>query len=414
MKKILIFSIILILSLSFALPIAKAQEKPVELNLFYSETCPHCHKERDFLDKTIKPKYPDLIINEFVLSDQANVDKLVEFYQQYQVPQEYFGAEQSSYIDDKYFLGYTEKTSQTIESNIIILLSQIDNSKLSSSEVIGSAQNPGQPSEQHGQPVEERDSIKIPIIGEVNLKNASPLTMSIVFGALDGFNACAMVALGFLLAVLIGTGIRKKVVLIGGTFIFVSGLVYFIFIAAWLNLFLIVEHMQIITIAVAIIVGLFAIFMIKDYAHGVVCKICQIKPGEKSSIFQRAEKFLFIKMDYLTKAEISTPLLLLGVSIVAVGINTVELICSFGFPLAFTKALTSMGLSSLSYYFYLIIYVIFYMIDDFIIFLIAVFTLRVTGVSDKYLKFIKLISGVLLLIMAIILLFKPSLLTFNL
>jgi len=84
----------------------------------------------------------------------------------------------------------------------------------------------------------------------------------------------------------------------------------------------------------------------------------------------------------------------------------VELFCSFGFPLAFTNFLTTLNLSTSSYYFYLITYVVFYMIDDFIIFLIALATLRITKMSDKYLRFIMLISGIVLLLLGITMILK--------
>ena len=166
------------------------------------------------------------------------------------------------------------------------------------------------------------------------------LALAVVLGALDGFNACAMVALGFLLAVLVATGIRKRVFLIGSVFILVSGMVYFLFISAWLNLFLVLENIKIITILVGFAVTLFAGFLLKDYFSGVVCKLCHVKPG-KQGFFSRIEQKLFLKMQKLTTAEMSLPITLLGVAVVGAGINMVELVCSFGFPLVFTKILTS-------------------------------------------------------------------------
>ena len=121
---------------------------------------------------------------------------------------------------------------------------------------------------------------------------------------------------------------------------------------------------------------------------------------------------MFAKMQQISQAKTSLPLMLLGVVVVAVGINMVEFVCSFGFPLVFTKILTSYNLGTPSYYFYLLIYILFYMIDDLIIFTLAIWTLRITQVSEKYLKAIKLISGIVLLILGLIILFKPELLMF--
>ena len=115
-------------------------------------------------------------------------------------------------------------------------------------------------------------------------------------------------------------------------------------------------------------------------------------------------------MEELTTSKMSLPLMLLGVSIIAVGVNSIELVCSMGIPLAFTSLLSSLNLTSSSYYFYLVVYIIFYMLDDFLIFLLAVWTLRITSVSKKYLQIIKLVSGILLLILGLIILFNPSIL----
>ena len=105
--------------------------------------------------------------------------------------------------------------------------------------------------------------------------------------------------------------------------------------------------------------------------------------------------------------------MVLAVAAVAAGVNTVELACSFGFPLAFSKMLVSLNLPAFQYYLYIFIYVLFYMLDDLIIFLIAVLTMRLTKVSDKYLKTIKLISGIVLLLLGIAIMINPGILTFS-
>ncbi|MCX6737942.1 MAG: hypothetical protein NTY11_00790 [Candidatus Parcubacteria bacterium] len=115
-------------------------------------------------------------------------------------------------------------------------------------------------------------------------------------------------------------------------------------------------------------------------------------------------------MKKIISADSSLIILLLGVTAIAIGINSVELVCSFGFPLAFTNILSDLNLPAFSRYMYILVYIIFYMLDDFIVFLIAVFTLRITGTSEKYLKYVKLISAIVLLILGFIMIFSPKLL----
>ncbi|MCK4554762.1 hypothetical protein KAU19_07470, partial [Candidatus Parcubacteria bacterium] len=209
--------------------------------------------------------------------------------------------------------------------------------------------------------------------------------------------------------VLITSGSRKRIILIGGTFILISGLVYFLFIAAWFNLFLITFNIKLITNLVAVIIILSAIFILRDYFTDVVCKLCEVNP-EKQNIFTKIQQKLFAKMQQFSSTDVPLPIALLGIAVVAAGVNMIELACSFGLPLVFTKILTSWKLSKASYYFYLLVYILFYMIDDFVIFLIAVYTLKITQASQKYLKLVTLISGIVLLILGLIMLINPEIL----
>ena len=58
-----------------------------------------------------------------------------------------------------------------------------------------------------------------------------------MIGVIDGFNPCAMWVLLFLLSLLVHLRDRRRMALIAGTFVLVSGAVYYAFMAAWLNLF---------------------------------------------------------------------------------------------------------------------------------------------------------------------------------
>ena len=384
MKKSIFIIFLLVLGLS-AISFVRAEDK-IEITFFFGSVCPHCAKEKNFLEE-MSVQYPQIELREYNVSE--NIDLLMEKYQSYAVPEDIWGFVPISFMGERYFLGFDEQVADNIENYVLELIEGI------------SQPPPDTSPDEH--------KISLPIFGEISLSTFSPLTLSIVLGALDGFNACAMVALGFLLTVLISTGIIERVFLIGGTFILVSGIVYFLFISAWLNLFLVLSHLKFITNLVGGIIAIFAIFLLKDYFHGVVCKLCEIKPG-KENIFVRFERKLFKRMETLSKMETSLSVTIFGTVIVAAGVNMVELCCSFGFPLVFTRILTGFNLPTLSYYFYLLIYILFYMIDDFIIFTIAVLTLRITKSYQKYLKAIKLISGILLLFLGLIMLFCPEIL----
>lgn len=422
MKKISFNFIIFILFFLIFTNIAQAEEP--EIYFFHSPTCGHCAHEKEFIKDIIRPKYPELKINSYEIQEEKNTDLLLKLYRTHSVPHDYYGLVPITFIGDDYVLGYkenelidkiashVEKFKETESQEATDIEIPIENTESKNLPEIDISPVTNNTSDQKPSAEKENKSMNLPIIGNINLAETSPMSMAIILGTLDGFNACAMIALGFLLTVLVATGVRKKLILIGGTFIFISGFVYFLFIVAWLNLFLIVQHLKIITLGVGVIVIVFALLTLKDYFRDVICKICSVSP-KGQGLFQKLECYLFEKLEKLVNSNASIPILIIGVALVAAGINMVELICSFGFPLAFTKALTSMDLSNTSYYFYLILYILFYMIDDFIIFLIAVFTLKITGISTKYLKVIKLISGIVLMLIGILLLFKPELLSFT-
>ncbi len=401
MRKLIftIFIFTLLFTVSFPLFAQEKQEK-IGLKFFYSPTCPHCAQEEEFLND-LEKKYPNLEIERYSSFEKENNKLLRIFYEEYDVSSEDRGLVPITFLGERYFLGFNERIAEKIEQCISDLTEGGNNQNCEEQDL-----KQGVSSAEIGR------EINLPFIGKINISKLSLLTLAIIFGTLDGFNPCAMVALGFLLAVLVATGLRRRIFLIGGTFILVSGIVYFLFISAWLNLFLVLEQIKFITYIVGIIIVFFSIFLLKEYFHGIVCKLCQIEP-DKENIFTRFERVLFERLKNISESKMALPFILGGVAAIAAGVNLVELVCSFGFPLAFTKILSSHQLSFLSYYSYLLIYIIFYMIDDFLIFLVALFTLKMTNLSQKYLKTVKLISGILLLVLGLVMIFYPELLAFS-
>jgi len=348
-----------------------------------------------------------LVINRYEVSEASSISKLNDFYKQYNVPESNWGLVPVTFIGGQAYLGFGEKTLALIEDQL---------TKLQSGESgdYGTQVSDGTFEKQVSDQLDvlKQRKINIPFFGEFEVAGMAPFTLSLMVGVLDGFNACAMVALSILLAILIGTNNRKRVVLIGGTFIFVSGLVYYVFIAAWLNVFLFLGYLKIITYIISAAVIVFAVFLLKDYFNDVICKLCNVKNDKADGLLTRFQKYLYAKANKTVSSEMPIILVLLAISVIAVGINMIELFCSLGFPLAYTKILATHNLPTYQYYLNLLVYIFFYMLDDLLIFLVAVVTLRITKVSDKYLKFVKLASGVVLLLLGLIMLFRPEILTF--
>ncbi len=380
MKKIFLLLILIIFfSLGAKVDFSLAQQNSVDIHFFYSDICPHCAEEEEFL-KDLEKKYPEIKIKKYeVISNSENQKILNDFYEKYQVPTGKRGWIPVTFTPTRYFIGFNEQIAEDIESCL--------------KECLGEGKVTPQ-------------KIKIPIFGSVDVSKMSLPILTITLGAMDGLNPCAMWILLFLIALLINTRSRKRMWLIGGIFIATSGIVYFLLLTAWLNLFLAISYVNL----TRIIIGTFAlgvgIWQIKNFItyHPGVCKVLGIKSRIERGLREKAEK---IVTSPFTFAMIG------GLIILALGVNLIEFFCSAGLPAIYTRILTLSEISTLSYYLYLLLYTFVFMLDDLIIFSLAVITLSRVGFTEKYNYWATLIGGLLILILGILLIFKPELLMFG-
>lgn len=364
--------------------IEKKFSNKVEIIFFYGEGCFHCTKEEKFL-KELEKKYPEIKIRHYEIYFNSENQKIFqEFVKKYNVPQL---AVPLTIIKDKYFLGYQsdETTGKEIESYLLTILRE----------------------EKQKEKIEE---IKIPIFGKVDISKMSLPFLTVVLGALDGLNPCAMWVLLFLIALLINTRSRKRMWLIGGTFILVSGVVYYLILAAWLNLFLFISYVNLTRILIGVFALGFGLWQLKEFItyNPGVCRVLGLKPNGfkgkiESGLKNRAEKLV---TSSLTLAMIS------GVIILALGVNLIEFFCSAGLPAIYTRILALNPLSNLSYYLYLLLYTFIFLLDDLIIFSLAVITLSKIGFTAKYNYWATLIGGLLIFALGLLLIFRPELLMF--
>lgn len=242
------------------------------------------------------------------------------------------------------------------------------------------------------------------IFGEVDLRLLSLPSLALLLGFLDGFNPCAMWVLISLLTLLIATHDLRKILVVGGTFLFVSGAMYYMFIAAWLNVFLLIGlnfWVQKMIGLVAVCAGVFYLWE----AFGKDPNQCNVTDmNRRQRIIARMKNVVAISQ---------WPLMLAGVSVLAISVNMIELVCTAGLPAVFTQILALSDITNLQRYLYIGLFILMYMIDDTIIFLIAIFTMRATGMTTKYRRFTLIFGGVLMYALGILLIFFPDALTFG-
>ena len=219
---------------------------------------------------------------------------------------------------------------------------------------------------------------------------------TVAMGLLDGFNPCSLWVLMLMISLLAPMQDRLRMFAIAGTFVAVEGVVYFIFMAAWLNLFLLIGLSRISAIVIAIIAVLAGLINLKDFAffgHGLSLSIPQ---SAKGGIYARIRQVLQAKN--MTAA-------LIGTVVLAVLVQIVEFMCTSGFPALYTRILTLRQLDTASYYGYLLLYNLAYMFDDLVILAIGVITLSQRRLQEKEGRWLKLISGLVMLGIGVYLLF---------
>lgn len=395
-KKI-VFSLLFCLLL---IPSVKAEEKEhVKLYLFYNYDCPHCAEEKVYLNQ-LEEEYENLeIIKYEVKKDEDNRELLSDFLKQtdWEVKGVPF-----TVIGTNYFIGYNDDIGTKIRCAVNYYSNNEHRDLVG--EYLGT-------SEIREDIVDSFDpnscKFTIPIIGEVNPKNISLPLVSMVIGLVDGFNPCAMWVLLFLISLMIGMKNRKRMWCLGIAFLFSSAIVYFAFMMTWINVAGMFSSSKIIEILVSIVALLGGGINIYNFlkearAKNVGCSVTNNK--KKKKIMERAKEIV---------TENSFLLALGGVIVLAVSVNIIELACSAGLPILFAQILAMNDLSNVQSLFYNILYIIFFLLDDLIVFIIAMTTMKLTGISNKYNKYAHLIGGIIMLLIGILMIINPSILKFN-
>ncbi len=360
---------------------------PVRLYLFWGKGCPHCSEEMEFLNK-LKQKYPMLEIKDYeVWHDKQNAmlfDRIIKAAggNSAGVP--------GTVVGSRIFIGFNVQTARSIE------------------EAIASCKEKGCPDAMElialpsaDRPHEEPKAVILPFVGDVDPAKTSLPLLTVLIGGLDSFNPCAFFVLLFLLSLLIHARSRQKMLVIGGIFVLFSGIIYFVFMAAWLNIFLIIGRMTAIIVTAGLVALIVAAINIKDF-------FC-FKKGISLVIPNQAKPRLFERMRKLLKSP-SLPAMVTGTVVLAVTANAYELLCTAGFPMIYTRILTLHKLTTTQYYLYLVMYNIVYVLPLSAIVVVVTVTLGARKLTEWQGRKLKLMSGLMMLSLGMVLIIDPALL----
>ena len=359
--------------------ISAGGETEVHLHLFWSLHCPHCLVARPQI-QALAAEHPWLRLHDYEISQSpANLERFVAMAAGL--------GEEAQAVPTLFYCGHMSVGWDDTPAARSALLAELANCRRS-----GAA---GAPTTDAPRP------IRLPLFGEIDPATLSLPAMTIVLAALDAFNPCAFFVLLFLLSLLVHQRRRSRMLVIGGVFVAVSGLMYFAFMAAWLNLFLVLGSLPWITAIAGVLALLIGAVNIKDFVIFRQGVSLSIPEGRKADIFQRGRRIL--------NAD-SLPAMLAATVFLAVAANFYELLCTAGFPMVFTRLLTLQVHDTARHYLYLALYNLIYILPLLLIVVAFVRSMGARKLSEREGRLLKLLSGLMMAGLGVFLLAAPEML----
>lgn len=369
-KLFMLFLLLMVTSFAYA-------EVPVDIEVFVREGCPHCAKAETFLH-TLQQEQPALNI---VIVDIAKQPDALQRLQSLAKNQGIRTVRIPAFqIRGQLLIGYSDETStgqliRDVLAQTPPVKNNQDNSGSCEAEQVNTCEvtTPAKP------------TFAVNFLGyKLSLEDVGLPLFTIAMGLLDGFNPCSMWVLLLVIALLAPMNNRPRMLAIAGTFVAVEGIAYFMFMAAWLNLFLLIGLSRVSEIAIAVIALVAGLLNLKDFWRFGWGVSLSIPNAAKPAIYERIRNILQAKN--MTAA-------IIGAVVLALLVQIVEFMCTSGFPALYTRILTLKQLDNISYYSYLLLYNIAYMLDDLLILSIGVITLSQHRLQEKEGRWLKFISG---------------------
>lgn len=373
------------------------QEQAVDVHVFWRLGCPHCERARTFLNGAAAGA--GLRLHEYEISgDAGNLDLFMRVV-------EHFGVANPAVplvvIGAGLWSGYADDAS-TGEHMLAVAAAcrKVSCADTVSALRAGTAGPAAKTAPQGALP----KSLRLPFIGDVEIAALSLPALTVLLASIDGFNPCAMWTLLFLMGLLVGIKDRLRMWVLGSAFIAASAAVYYLFLAAWLNLLLFLGMMLWIRVAVGVVAVAGGAYYLREFFVNPEA-LCRVAGGEsRQRVLQQLRAVAQEQRFWLALG---------GIVALAVAVNLVEFVCSAGIPAVYVQVLTLSELPRWQYHAYLLLYILVFMLDDLLIFFIAMKTLQVTGLTGAYARWSHLIGGVLLLLIGLLLLFRPEWLSFG-
>jgi len=398
MKKLTKILIVLVL-LFTAMP-TLAQEK-IGLYFFYGEGCPHCAKEEVFLNQLMS-KNSDLEIHRYeTWNNRDNADLMLRVAKSLNIN---VTGVPLLIVGNKSVIGYYDAETSGKKIEDIIENYALYGNKDVVAPLIINGENNSSTVNINREKVEIPEKIKVPVLGDIKVKNISLPLLTFIIAALDGLNPCAMWVLLLLVNLLMGMKDRKRMIILGTAFISTSGVLYYLFLAAWLNLLMFLGFVFWIRFIIGIIALASGSYHIKDWwdNRDGGCTVMDIEKRRKVST--KVKEIIAAQSFWLS---------LVGIIVLAAAINLVELVCSAGLPAIYTQVLILSNLPAWQHYAYLLLYVLVFMLDSVIVFVVAIKSFELKATDSLFARYSILIGGIIMVLLGLLLVFKPGWLMFG-
>ncbi|MGZ8254346.1 MAG: glutaredoxin domain-containing protein [Burkholderiaceae bacterium] len=384
----------LLAALLCAPALAAAQPPPdataTRIEAFVREGCPHCAKAEEFLAQLQKERPSLTIVVRDVQKESAALDRLKELAQQtgtatVRVP--------AIFVRGQLIVGFSPEAN----TGALIRGALDGRSAGAHAGAAGTCEAEDSLACPQGPTAAPEEGFSLTLFGRtITLEDVGLPAFTLTMGLLDGFNPCSMWVLLLMISLLAPMNDRRRMLAVGGTFVLIQGIAYFLFMAAWLNLFILFGMSRWVTLTVAAIAILAGLINLKDvvaFGRGISLSIpASAKPG----IYQRMRGLLHAP---------TLGAAIVGAAVLAVLVQVVEFMCTSGFPALFTRILTLRDLPPAHYYGYMLLYNAAYMIDDIVVLSIGVIMLSRHRLQEREGRVLKLISGVVMIGLGIYLIF---------
>ncbi len=363
--------LVLIVMLTGPINVTAADQPVIEENVLYYfwGHCPICSKPEEHVG--LFADYPVEVRIYEVFHDEAGRNKYDQVSEELHITAMGFP---TLVYNDRYWLGFSETVQEEIIASIEASLQQ--------REVENGSRK-----------------VLIPLIGEFDLQATPILLTTVLIAFLDGFNPCSLFVLTFLLAIIIHSASRKKIFLIGFTFLLVTSAVYGLFMLGILNIMVFAARLFWIRNIIAALVILVGLFGIKDFLVAQEGPTFSIPEKHKSKFYKQVRRIFYT----------DSVLPMIGATaVMGLGIALVELPCTAGFPFIWSTIVAGMDLSANYFALLFAIYLLIYLLDEVVIFLVAVIKMRSTKMTEEQGRTLKLVAGTLMLVLGLILLVRPE------